>query len=181
MGRWSWVRISRPPWKRFLKKSELSHVKNLINHPTWVPRDYEELRRGHVRPHTKTKNSAVQRGGECYKAYSLGRRLVNLLPVAQRTNASAIDSSSMMGTHQLHLAWFTCNCCTESYTPPTVDLTPIPHLLLYMSIPELLLILDSMWYTTHWNRYKRTEVVRHNNQPNIYIDTTNRQQYTQFF
>ena len=36
---------------------------------------------------------------------------------------------STMGTHQLHLAWFTYNCCTESYTPPPVDLTPIPHLL----------------------------------------------------
>ena len=41
MGRWSWVRISRPPWKRFLKKSEFPHVKNLINHSPWVPRDYK--------------------------------------------------------------------------------------------------------------------------------------------
>ena len=31
MGPWSWVRISRPPWKRFLKKSEFPHVKNLKN------------------------------------------------------------------------------------------------------------------------------------------------------
>ena len=43
-----------------------------------------------------------------------------------------IDTSTM-GTHQLHLAWFTYNCCTESNTPPPVDLTPIPHLLPYTS------------------------------------------------
>ena len=41
MGRWSWVRISRPPWKRFLKKSVFPHVKNLMNHSPWVPRDYK--------------------------------------------------------------------------------------------------------------------------------------------
>ena len=68
MGRWSWVRISRPPWKRFLKNSEFPHVKNLINHSPWVPRDCKELRSRHVRPHAKTKNPAVQRGGECCKA-----------------------------------------------------------------------------------------------------------------
>ena len=68
MGRWSWVRISRAPWKRFLKKSEYPHVKNLINHSLWVPRDCKELRSRQVRPHTKTKNPAVQSGGECYKA-----------------------------------------------------------------------------------------------------------------
>ena len=37
-----------------------------------------------------------------------------------------------MGTHQLHLTWFTYNCYTESYTPQPVDLTPIPQLLPYM-------------------------------------------------
>ena len=26
VGRWSWVRLSRPPWNRFLKKSEFPHV-----------------------------------------------------------------------------------------------------------------------------------------------------------
>ena len=41
MGRWSWVRISRPPWKRFLKKSVFPHVKNLMNSSPWVPRDYK--------------------------------------------------------------------------------------------------------------------------------------------
>ena len=40
MGRWSWVRISRPPWKRFSKKSVFPHDKNLINRSPWVPRDY---------------------------------------------------------------------------------------------------------------------------------------------
>ena len=47
------------------------------------------------------------------------------------TGTHVVPDSSMMGTHQLHLAWFTYNCCTESFTPPPVDLTPIPHLLLY--------------------------------------------------
>ena len=47
-------------------------------------------------------------------------------------NLYQIDSSSTMGTHQLHLAGFTYNCCTESYTPQPVDLTPISHLLCRM-------------------------------------------------
>ena len=42
------------------------------------------------------------------------------------------NCSSMIGTHQLHLARLTYKSCTESYTPPPVDLTPIPHLLLYV-------------------------------------------------
>ena len=37
IDRWSWVRISRPPWKRFLKKSVFPHVKNLMNRSPWVP------------------------------------------------------------------------------------------------------------------------------------------------
>ena len=72
--------------KTLLKKSELPHVKNLINHSPWVPRDCKELRSRHVQPHTKTKNPAIQ-GGESVIRLSLGRRLVNLLPVAERTNA----------------------------------------------------------------------------------------------
>ena len=91
MGRWSWVRISRPPWKRFLKKSEFPHVKNLANHSPWVPRDCKELRSRHIRPHTKTKNLSVQR--ESVIRLSLGRRLVNLLPVAQRTSAFTLVRS----------------------------------------------------------------------------------------
>ena len=59
---------SRVHRERFLKKSEFPHVKNLINHSPWVPRYCEELRSRHVRPHTKTKNPAVQKGGHCYKA-----------------------------------------------------------------------------------------------------------------
>ena len=66
-GRWSWVRISRPQRKRFLKKSEF-----LMSRIWWItlpgsPEIINELRSRHVRPHTKTKNPAVQRGGECYK------------------------------------------------------------------------------------------------------------------
>ena len=36
---------------------------SLINRFPWVPRDSKEIRRSHVRPHTKTKNSAIQNGG----------------------------------------------------------------------------------------------------------------------
>ena len=44
-----------------------------------------------------------------------------------------VPDSSTMGTHQLHLTWFTYNCYnTESYTPQPVDPTPIPQLLPYM-------------------------------------------------
>ena len=42
-----------------------------------------------------------------------------------------VPDSSTMGTHQLHLTWFTYNCYT-SYTPQPVNLTPIPQLLPYM-------------------------------------------------
>ena len=45
-----------------LKKKKVNFlVKNLLNHSPWVPRDCEELRSMHVRPHTKTKDPA---GGE---------------------------------------------------------------------------------------------------------------------
>ena len=40
------------------------------------------------------------RGGECYNAYSLGKGLVSLLPVAQRTNAftnGAVDRPWVVG------------------------------------------------------------------------------------
>ena len=60
--------------KTFLKKSEFPHVKNLANHSPWVPRDCKELRSRHVRPHTKTKNPAVEREGydggwSCHSAF----------------------------------------------------------------------------------------------------------------
>ena len=53
----------------------------------WVPRECQELRTRHIQPHTKTKDPAVQKGGESVIRLNLGRRLVNLLPVAKRTNA----------------------------------------------------------------------------------------------
>ena len=43
----------------------------------------KELRSRHVQPYTKTKNPAVQRGGESVIRLSLGRRLVNLLQVVK--------------------------------------------------------------------------------------------------
>ena len=209
MGRWSWARISRPPSKRFLNKSDFPH--HLINTLPGSPEIVKNFGLGtYVQPHTNTKDPAVQKGGRVVRL-SLGRRLVNLLPVAQRTNALAngvVDrrwvvgrefkshvhheknafyilwqahtlyqiDSSMMGTHQLHLAWFTYNCCTESYTPPPVDLAPIPHLLL-CKFPELFLVLDSMWSTKHWSRYWRTGGSAKSGE-NRYIRTTNRQQNT---
>ena len=92
-----------------------------------------------------------------------------------------IDSSTM-GTHQLHLAWFTYNCCTESYTPPPVGLTPIPHL------PGITLYLVCKFqsFFSFWiacdtpvpniEEDTKVQVARHN-QPNIYIHE-NRQQNT---
>ena len=79
--------ISRPPWKRFLKKSEFPHVKNLKNHSPWVPRDY--TKRTPVGTHGPIRRPRIPlfKGGESVIRLSLGRRLVNLLPVAQRTNA----------------------------------------------------------------------------------------------
>ena len=73
-----------------------------------------------------------------------------------------------MGTHQVHLAWFTYNCCTESYTPPPVDLSPIPHLLpitLYVRKFQ-----SSFWTACDIPNIKvdtKEQVARHN-QPNIY-------------
>ena len=65
---------------------KVNFLKNLINHSPWVPRDCQELRTWHVRPHTKTKDPPVQKGGSVI-TLSLGRRLANLLPVAQRIRA----------------------------------------------------------------------------------------------
>ena len=125
MGRWSWVRISLPPWKRFSKKSAFPDVKNLMNRSPWVPRDFiknwktsaeiiKEHRSRHVQPHTKTKNPAVRRGGECYE--TLGRRLVNLLLVAQRTNAFKVNQSSTQSliTYVPGILYSRCICLSRS-------------------------------------------------------------------
>ena len=79
--------ISRPPWKRFLKKSEFPHVKNLKNHSPWVPRDY--TKRTPVGTHGPIRRPRIPlfKGGESLTRLRLGKRLVKLLPVAQRTNA----------------------------------------------------------------------------------------------
>ena len=73
---------------------------------------------------------------------------------------------SVMGTHQLHLAWFTYNyCCTESYTPPPVNLAPIPHLLLYVIFQNF-----SFWTACDIPSIEvdtKEQVARHD-QPNIY-------------
>ena len=74
--------------KTLFKEKRIPHVNNLINHFPWVPRDCKELRTGHVQPHTKTKDPAVQEGGGVLYfevRLSLVRRLINLLPVAQWT------------------------------------------------------------------------------------------------
>ena len=82
-----------------------------------------------------------------------------------------------MGTHQVHLAWFTYNCCTESYTPPPVDLSPIPHLLLYVNFQNFSFStacdMPSIEVDT------KEQVARHNLSIYIHIRTTNRQRTTQ--
>ena len=80
MGRWSWVRISRPLWKRFLKKKEIPHAKNLKN--TCGSPEIGTACWWHVDPYIRSVP-----GGDSVIRLSLGMRLVNLLPVAQRTNA----------------------------------------------------------------------------------------------
>ena len=74
----------------------------------------------------------------------------------------------MMGTHQLHLAWLTYNCCTESYTPPPADLAPIPHLSLYVNFQSFL-----FWTACDIPSIEvdtKEQVARHN-QPNMYVYT----------
>ena len=96
MGRWSWVRISRPPWKRFLKKSEFPHVENLTNHSPWVLRG-ENLGVGTYGP-IRRPRIPLFKGRESVIRLSFGRRLVNLLPVAQWTNAftnGVVDRAKM--------------------------------------------------------------------------------------
>ena len=85
MGRWSWVRISRPPWKRFLKKSEFPHVKN------WqitLPGSLEIVKNFGVGTYGPIRRPRIPlfKGGGSVIRLGLGRRLVNLLRVAQRTN-----------------------------------------------------------------------------------------------
>ena len=87
-----------------------------------------------------------------------------------------IDSSTM-GTHQLHLAWFTYNCCTESYTPPLVDLTNTNT-----SPINLYLVCKFQSFFSFWTACDipnieedtKKQVARHN-QPNIYIYIYKRQ------
>ena len=54
-------------FEHFFSKNCL-RVRLTINMSPWAPRIIKEHRSRHVQPHTKTKNPAVQRGGECYKA-----------------------------------------------------------------------------------------------------------------
>ena len=70
---------------------------------------------------------------------SLGRRLVNLSPVAHRTNA--LTDFELAG--YLFAAVKIRNCCMESYTPAPVDVALIPHLSLLCKLPEFLLVLNS--------------------------------------
>ena len=86
MGRWSWVRISRPPWKRVLKKSVFPHVKNLANHSPWVPEIVKNFGVGTYGP-IRRPRIPLFKGGESVIRLSLRRRLVNLSPVAKRTDA----------------------------------------------------------------------------------------------
>ena len=73
--------LTRPPWKRFVKKSELPHVKNLQN--TFGSPEIGTTCWWHVGSYNSIRSVP---GGESAMRLSLGRRLVNLLPVTQRTN-----------------------------------------------------------------------------------------------
>ena len=89
------------------------------------------------------------------------------------TGTHVAPDSSTMGTQKLHVAWFTYNCCTESYIPPPVGLTPIPHL------PGITLYLVCKFqsFFSFWiacdtpvpniEEDTKEQVARHN-QPNIY-------------
>ena len=114
MGRWSWGRISRPPWKRFRKKSEFPLVKNLKN--TSGSPEIGTTCWWQVDPYNSIR--AVP-GGESVLRLSLGRRLVNLLPVAQRT--TAFTGTFPYGIYR-----------STTKVPTRKD---IPYLLIRVSIP----------------------------------------------
>ena len=64
------------------------------------PEIIKELRSRHVRPHTKTKNPTVRRGGECYKAlvrWATGKRLTNRLPKLSLITLSPPLNSGILG------------------------------------------------------------------------------------
>ena len=74
--------------KTILKEKLIPHVKNLI---LFLRPHNLEPREGNTSTRTSGRDLNIPpfQGGGCHKAYnSLGRRLVNLLPVALRTNAS---------------------------------------------------------------------------------------------
>ena len=83
------VRISRQPWKRFLKKCEFPNVKNLINTLPGPP-EIGTARWWHVDPYIRSgpEYPTVPGGESVYSVVrlSLGRRLVNFLPVGRRAN-----------------------------------------------------------------------------------------------
>ena len=74
--------------KRFLNKDESPHVKNLTN-TLWAPRNWnrELVTRRPVYPVWTGPEYTAGRGGKSAIGLSLGRRSINLLPVAQRTHA----------------------------------------------------------------------------------------------
>ena len=86
----------------------------------------------------------------------------------------SVQSNQVCG----HLAWFTYNCCTASYTPQPVDPKPTSPITLY-------LVCKFQSFFSFWTACDipnievdtKEQVARHN-QPNTYIHT-NRQQHTQ--
>ena len=87
-GHWSLVVSSNltSTMKTLLKISEFPHVKNLINQSQGSPEIVKNFGVGTYGP-IRRPRIPLFKGGESVIRLSLGRRLVNLSPVTQRTNA----------------------------------------------------------------------------------------------
>ena len=80
MGRWWWLRISRPPWNHFFKKW-VSSSRQESEKCMWIPRNWNRVLVPRVHPYIRP----VPGGGGGVMRLRLGRRLVNLSPLAQHT------------------------------------------------------------------------------------------------
>ena len=90
---------------------------------TYVKGSALELRRPSAAPKKNQGRREPRFATRCisYIPFQTPRYLVRF------NHSSRVQHSITSTAFFKNLAWFTCNCCTESYTPPPVDLTPIPH------------------------------------------------------
>ena len=86
--------------KTFLKKSEFPHVKNLINTLPGFPEIVKNVGLGTYGPIRRLKTRCSEGGGSVIKL-SLGRRLVNLLPVTQLTDALTLAVAPLGGCQRV--------------------------------------------------------------------------------